>query len=70
MVHENSRPSESLLCLLCIARFDDGKWYTVPSTVTKCQSPERFRPKSFSLCWCVFPPVSTAVYRCDFNDCC
>lgn len=39
MVDENSRPSESSLCLLCIAGFDDGKWYTVLSAVTKCQSP-------------------------------
>lgn len=41
MVHENSRPSESLLCLLCVACFDDGKWYTVLSAVTKCQSPAK-----------------------------
>lgn len=41
MVHENSRPSESLLCLLCTPCFDDGKWYTVLSALTKCQSPEK-----------------------------
>lgn len=41
MVHENSSPSESLLCVLCIACFDDSKWYSVPTSVTKCQSPEK-----------------------------
>lgn len=41
MVHENSRPSESILCLLCIACFDDGKWDAVLSAVTKCQSPAK-----------------------------
>ena len=39
MVHENSRPSESSLCRLCAARFDDGKCCAVLSAATKCQSP-------------------------------
>lgn len=46
MVRENSRPSESALCLLCRAGFDDGKCFTVLSKVKKMpKSRRRFHPE-------------------------
>lgn len=36
-------------CLLCIARFDDGKWYAVLSALTKCHSPVKVSS------WVIFP---------------
>lgn len=57
MVHENSRPSESGPCLLCIARFDDGKQCTVQSAVTKRQSPEKVSPGVIFLLVCSRAPV-------------